>query len=68
MALTGIPKQKVLATVVKLLEITKIRVENEEYAQTNKSFGLTTMREPPMSFGHAARSRSVPAGLTEELR
>jgi DNA topoisomerase-1 len=47
MALTGIPKQKVLATVVKLLEITKIRVGNEEYAQTNKSFGLTTMREPP---------------------
>ena len=44
MALTGIPKQKVLATVVKLLEITKIRVGNEEYAQTNKSFGLTTMR------------------------
>jgi DNA topoisomerase I len=45
MALKGIPKQKVLATVVKLLEITKIRVGNEEYAQTNKSFGLTTMRD-----------------------
>lgn len=45
MALTGIPKQKVVATVVKLLEVTKIRVGNEEYAQTNKSFGLTTMRD-----------------------
>lgn len=33
-----------LATIVQLLEITRIRVGNEEYAQTNKSFGLTTMR------------------------
>ncbi|GAB1542433.1 DNA topoisomerase IB [Scytonema sp. NUACC21] len=45
MGLKGIPKQKVVATVVKLLEITRIRVGNEEYAQTNKSFGLTTMRD-----------------------
>ncbi|KAF3885371.1 MULTISPECIES: DNA topoisomerase IB [Nostocales] len=45
MALKGVPRQKVLATVVKLLEVTKIRVGNEEYAQTNKSFGLTTMRD-----------------------
>ncbi|MBF2006741.1 MAG: DNA topoisomerase IB [Chlorogloeopsis fritschii C42_A2020_084] len=45
LALGGLPKEKVLATVVKLMEITKIRVGNEEYAQTNKSFGLTTMRD-----------------------
>ncbi|WP_341532027.1 DNA topoisomerase IB (plasmid) [Nostoc sp. UHCC 0302] len=45
LALPGLPKEKVLATIVKLLEITKIRVGNEEYAQTNKSFGLTTMRD-----------------------
>ncbi len=38
------PREKVLATVVKLLETTLIRVGNEEYARTNKSFGLTTMR------------------------
>ena len=40
----GLPKEKVLATVVKLLETTLIRVGNKEYARTNKSFGLTTMR------------------------
>lgn len=45
LSLSGLPREKVLATVVKLLEITKIRVGNEEYAQTNKSFGLTTMRD-----------------------
>jgi DNA topoisomerase I len=37
-------REKVLATVVKLLEISLIRIGNDEYAQTNGSFGLTTMR------------------------
>lgn len=45
LALPGLPREKVLATVLRLLEITRIRVGNEEYAQTNKSFGLTTMRD-----------------------
>ena len=40
----GLPREKVLATVVKLLETTLIRVGNEEYAKTNKHYGLTTMR------------------------
>jgi DNA topoisomerase-1 len=40
----GLPRSKVIATVVKLLETTLIRVGNEEYARENKSFGLTTMR------------------------
>lgn len=44
MALAGLPREKVLATVVSLLETTSIRVGNEEYARENKSFGLTTMR------------------------
>jgi DNA topoisomerase-1 len=44
MALPGLPRNKVLATVVQLLERTFIRVGNEEYARENKSFGLTTMR------------------------
>jgi DNA topoisomerase-1 len=44
MALPGLPRQKVLATVVRLMEQTHIRVGNEEYARTNKSYGLTTMR------------------------
>jgi DNA topoisomerase-1 len=39
-----LPREKVLATVVKLLETTLIRVGNDEYAKTNKSFGLTTIR------------------------
>jgi DNA topoisomerase-1 len=42
--LKGLPRNKVLATVVQLLERTFIRVGNEEYARENKSFGLTTMR------------------------
>lgn len=41
----GLPKEKVLAVLVKLLEVTKIRVGNQQYAQNNKSFGLTTMRD-----------------------
>lgn len=42
--LPGLPRNKVLATVVKLLEVSQIRVGNEEYARDNKSYGLTTMR------------------------
>jgi DNA topoisomerase-1 len=44
MKLPGLSREKVLATVVHLLERTFIRVGNEEYAKENKSFGLTTMR------------------------
>jgi len=40
----GLPREKVLAAVVQLLERTFIRIGNEEYAKENKSFGLTTMR------------------------
>jgi DNA topoisomerase-1 len=40
----GMPKRKVLAAVVKLLETTYIRIGNEEYAEENGSFGLTTLR------------------------
>jgi DNA topoisomerase-1 len=45
LARQGFPKEKVLAMVVRLLESTFIRVGNEEYARTNKSFGLTTMKD-----------------------
>jgi DNA topoisomerase-1 len=41
----GLPREKVLAAVVKLLETTFIRVGNEEYARQNHSYGLTTMRD-----------------------
>lgn len=40
----GLPREKVLATVVRLLEVTHIRVGNEEYARKNQSYGLTTLR------------------------
>jgi DNA topoisomerase-1 len=41
----GLPREKVLATVVQLLDCTGIRVGNEEYAKANRSFGLTTLRD-----------------------
>ncbi|MBL0419955.1 DNA topoisomerase IB [Ramlibacter sp. AW1] len=44
MALPGLPREKVLATVVHLLETTLIRVGNDDYARDNNSFGLTTLR------------------------
>lgn len=40
----GMPKEKVLAAVVKLLETTYIRIGNEEYVEENGSYGLTTLR------------------------
>jgi DNA topoisomerase-1 len=45
LSLSGLPREKVLATVVRLLETTFIRVGNEEYARENSSYGLTTMRD-----------------------
>jgi DNA topoisomerase-1 len=42
--LPGVPRAKVLATVVRLLEASLIRVGNDEYARTNGSFGLTTLK------------------------
>ncbi|WP_338762364.1 DNA topoisomerase IB [Massilia sp. METH4] len=42
--LPGLPREKVLATIVFLLEHTMMRIGNEEYAKENKSFGLTTLR------------------------
>jgi DNA topoisomerase IB len=45
LALPGLPRVKVLALVVKLLDATQVRVGNAEYARTNGSFGLTTLRD-----------------------
>jgi DNA topoisomerase IB len=41
----GLPREKVLALVVKLLDATQVRVGNAEYARSNGSFGLTTLRD-----------------------
>lgn len=51
MALRGLAREKVLATVVHLLELTLIRIGNESYARDNGSYGMTTMRD-----GHVAIS------------
>jgi len=40
----GLPRRKVIASIVRLLDETCIRIGNEEYAKANKSFGLTTLR------------------------
>jgi DNA topoisomerase I len=40
-----LPKEKVLAAIVRLMELTRIRVGNEEYARTNQSYGLTTLQQ-----------------------
>ena len=47
----GLPRAKVLATVARLLETTFIRVGNEEYARSNKSFGLTTLKDRHVQIG-----------------
>jgi DNA topoisomerase-1 len=44
LALPGLPREKVLATIVYLLEATMMRIGNDEYARENKSYGLTTLR------------------------
>jgi DNA topoisomerase I len=49
----GLPRERVLAAVIRLLEITLIRVGNDEYARANKSFGLTTLLKRHLSLGGA---------------
>ena len=44
LGLPGLPRTKVLATIVRLMETTLIRVGNQEYARQNGSYGLTTLR------------------------
>ena len=45
LSMHGLPRQKVMATIVRLMETTLIRVGNEEYARNNHSYGLTTMHD-----------------------
>jgi DNA topoisomerase-1 len=44
LGLPGMPRRRILATVVRLLECTGIRIGNDEYARANRSYGLTTLR------------------------
>lgn len=50
LALAGLSREKVLATVVRLLDLTAMRVGNEEYARANRSYGLTTLRDSHATF------------------
>ena len=60
LGLPGLPRQKVLATVVWLLERTLIRVGNIEYARENETFGLTTLENRHVS----VRGRTVTFSFT----
>jgi DNA topoisomerase-1 len=70
MALPGLPREKVLAVVVSLLDATRIRVGNTEYARDNKSFGLTTLRNRHVTFirdGRAVLNFRGKGGVQHEI-
>jgi DNA topoisomerase-1 len=69
LARPGLPREKVLATVVRLLECTNIRVGNDEYARTNGSYGLTTLRDKhvEVSGGSLRFSFKGKSGKTHEV-
>jgi DNA topoisomerase IB len=50
LALPGLPREKVLAVVVSLLDATRVRIGNAEYARDNDSYGLTTLRNRHVQF------------------
>ncbi len=65
----GLPREKVLATVVHLLETTLIRVGNDDYARTNRSYGLTTLRDPHVKVSGAEltfkfKARAARSGMS----
>lgn len=69
LTLPGLPRRKVLATLVRLLERTLIRIGNEEYVRQNRSFGLTTMRDHHVNVSGARlkfRFRGK-SGVTQEV-
>lgn len=66
----GLPRERVLATVVKLLESTLVRIGNEEYARANGSYGLTTLRNRHVRV-HGAELRfefRAKSGIHREVR
>jgi DNA topoisomerase I len=65
---TGLPRQKVLALVVRLLDETLVRVGNREYAEDNETFGLTTVTAEHVDLGwRHATFEFVGKGGTEHL-
>jgi DNA topoisomerase I len=70
LGLPGLPREKVLAVVVSLLDATRVRVGNTEYARDNKSFGLTTLRNRHVSFirdGRAVLNFRGKGGVQHEI-
>jgi DNA topoisomerase I len=70
LAMPGLPREKVLAAVVTLLDATRIRVGNSEYARDNKSFGLTTLRNRHVTFirdGRAVLNFRGKGGVPHEI-
>jgi DNA topoisomerase I len=70
LSLPGLPREKVLAVVVSLLDATRVRVGNSEYARDNKSFGLTTLRNRHVSFirdGRAVLNFRGKGGVQHEI-
>ncbi|MBS0398282.1 MAG: DNA topoisomerase IB [Proteobacteria bacterium] len=57
LARPGLPREKVLAVLVSILDATRVRVGNAEYARDNKSFGLTTLLNRHVSFIRDGRAR-----------
>jgi DNA topoisomerase IB len=55
--MSGFPREKVLAIVVSVLSETLIRVGNTEYARSNRSYGLTTLRNRHVAFVRGGRAR-----------
>jgi DNA topoisomerase-1 len=64
----GLPREKVLAAIIRLMEMTLIRIGNAEYAKANKSFGLTTLRDRHVSIegGHVHISFRGKSGKRHE--
>jgi DNA topoisomerase IB len=70
LALPGLPRDKVLALLVRLLDTTRVRIGNPEYARDNQSFGLTTLRNRHVRFtrdGHARLSFKGKSGLEHDV-
>jgi DNA topoisomerase IB len=67
MKLDGLPREKVLATIVSLLEKTLIRVGNAEYAEKNRSYGLTTMRRKHVEIGRGVLRFDFQLGNTPAI-
>jgi DNA topoisomerase IB len=70
LARPGLPREKVLAVIVSILDATRVRVGNIEYARDNKSFGLTTLLNRHVSFirdGRAILNFRGKGGVRHEI-